>query len=105
MVRSGWVLLTQMGFAYDIGMTVWRVCGGFAIAALFALPLGLDLCDRRRTERRLVRYRPHDHRQPGAARHRSNYFRHIVIGLIGLVSDYAFKSLNVRLFRWAQLGK
>ena len=29
----------------------------------------------------------------------------IVIGLIGLVSDYAFKSLNVRLFRWAQLGK
>ena len=41
MVRSGWVLLTQMGFAYDIGMTVWRVCGGFAIAALFAVPLGV----------------------------------------------------------------
>lgn len=41
MLRSGWVLLTQMGFAYDIGMTVWRVCGGFAIAALLALPLGV----------------------------------------------------------------
>ena len=32
MLRSGWVLLTQMGFAADIGMTVWRVLGGFLIA-------------------------------------------------------------------------
>jgi NitT/TauT family transport system permease protein len=41
MVESGWVLLTQMGFAKDIGMTVWRVLGGFAIAAVIALPLGV----------------------------------------------------------------
>ncbi|MDN3920827.1 ABC transporter permease [Roseateles violae] len=41
MLKSGWVLLTQMGFAVDIGMTVWRVVGGFAIAALLALPLGV----------------------------------------------------------------
>lgn len=41
MLRSGWVLLTQMNFAHDIGMTVWRVLGGFVIAALLALPLGI----------------------------------------------------------------
>ena len=43
MVRSGWTLLTEMGFAKDIGMTVWRVVGGFAIAALLALPLGIAM--------------------------------------------------------------
>ncbi len=41
MLRSGWTLLTEMGFARDIGMTVWRVLGGFAIAALLAVPLGV----------------------------------------------------------------
>ena len=41
MVKSGWVLLTEMGFAHDIGMTVWRVVGGFVIAAGLALPLGV----------------------------------------------------------------
>ena len=43
MVRSGWTLLTEMGFAKDIGMTVWRVLGGFVIAALLALPLGVAM--------------------------------------------------------------
>jgi NitT/TauT family transport system permease protein len=28
MVKSGYTLLVEMGFAYDIGMTVWRVLGG-----------------------------------------------------------------------------
>ncbi|MDP3082813.1 MAG: ABC transporter permease [Rubrivivax sp.] len=41
MLRSGWTLLTEMGFGKDIGMTVWRVFGGFAIAAALALPLGI----------------------------------------------------------------
>jgi NitT/TauT family transport system permease protein len=41
MVSSGWTLLTKMGFAHDIGMTVWRVVGGFIIAAALALPLGV----------------------------------------------------------------
>jgi NitT/TauT family transport system permease protein len=41
MVKSGWTLLTEMGFLGDIGMTVWRVLGGFIIAALLALPLGV----------------------------------------------------------------
>ena len=41
MVKSGYTLLTEMGFAKDIGMTVWRVLGGFVIAAALALPLGV----------------------------------------------------------------
>lgn len=43
MLRAGWVLLTQMNFGYDIGMTVWRVIGGFVLAALVALPLGIAM--------------------------------------------------------------
>ena len=43
MVKSGWTLLTEMGFAKDIGMTVWRVLGGFVIAAVLALPLGVAM--------------------------------------------------------------
>jgi NitT/TauT family transport system permease protein len=41
MVASGFDLLAKQGFAKDIGMTVWRVLGGFAIAALLAVPLGV----------------------------------------------------------------
>ena len=41
MLASGWTLIAEQGFAYDIGMTVWRVVGGFVIAALIALPLGV----------------------------------------------------------------
>ena len=41
MVRSGWTLLVQHGFLGDIGMTVWRVLGGFVIAAALAVPLGV----------------------------------------------------------------
>lgn len=40
MVQSGWTLLTE-GFLKDIGMTVWRVLGGFLIAAALAVPLGV----------------------------------------------------------------
>ncbi len=40
MVRSGWTLLAT-GFARDIGWTVWRVLGGFVIAAALAVPLGV----------------------------------------------------------------
>ena len=43
MVQSGWILLTKMGFAYDIGVTIWRVFGGFAIAAVLAVPLGVAM--------------------------------------------------------------
>ncbi|HEU0204544.1 MAG TPA: ABC transporter permease [Burkholderiaceae bacterium] len=43
MVASGWTLITEYGFMHDIGMTVWRVVGGFAIAAAIALPLGVAM--------------------------------------------------------------
>ena len=43
MVRSGWDLLANQGFAKDIGMTVWRVLGGFVIAAAIAVPLGVAM--------------------------------------------------------------
>ena len=41
MVRSGFDLLVNQGFGYDIGMTVWRVLGGFFIAAILAIPIGI----------------------------------------------------------------
>jgi NitT/TauT family transport system permease protein len=43
MVKSGWVLLTEQGFAKDIGFTVWRVLGGFVLAAILAVPLGVAM--------------------------------------------------------------
>ncbi|WP_425484627.1 ABC transporter permease [Aureimonas mangrovi] len=43
MLGDGWYLLSQRGFLYDIGMTVWRVVGGFAIAAVFAVPIGIAM--------------------------------------------------------------
>ena len=43
MLLSGWNLLTEQGFAKDIGMTVWRVVGGFLIATALALPLGVAM--------------------------------------------------------------
>lgn len=41
MLKSSWTLLAKMGFGWDIGWTVWRVVGGFVIAAALALPLGV----------------------------------------------------------------
>ncbi len=42
-LQSGWELFAQMNFIADVGMTVWRVVGGFAIAALIAVPLGIAM--------------------------------------------------------------
>ncbi|MGM4931343.1 ABC transporter permease [Tardiphaga sp. 1201_B9_N1_1] len=41
MLQDGWLLLTKHGFLHDIGMTIWRVIGGFVLAALFAVPIGI----------------------------------------------------------------
>ncbi len=41
MVRDGWTLLTKFGFSYDIAVTVWRVVGGFVLAAVVAVPIGI----------------------------------------------------------------
>lgn len=41
MVQDGWLLLTRFDFLSDIGITVWRVLGGFLLASLIAVPLGV----------------------------------------------------------------
>ena len=43
MVREGWNLLAQHGFLKDIGVTIWRVVGGFIIAAAVGVPLGMAM--------------------------------------------------------------
>lgn len=41
MVQDGWLLLIRFDFLSDIGITVWRVLGGFVLASLIAVPLGV----------------------------------------------------------------
>lgn len=41
MVREAIDLFVKFGFAHDIAITVWRVVGGFVLAAIVALPLGI----------------------------------------------------------------
>jgi NitT/TauT family transport system permease protein len=41
MVRDGIELLVKFNFAHDIAMTVWRVVGGFVLAAVVAVPIGV----------------------------------------------------------------
>ena len=43
MLRAGWQLLVVHGFYEDIGVTIWRVFGGFIIAAVLGVPLGIAM--------------------------------------------------------------
>ncbi len=43
MVREGYALFAQHGFAKDVGITIWRVVGGFVLAAVLAVPLGIAM--------------------------------------------------------------
>ena len=43
MLREGYALFAQHGFAKDVGITVWRVLGGFGLAALLGVPLGIAM--------------------------------------------------------------
>ena len=43
MLREGWNLLAQHGFIKDIGITIWRVFGGFVLAATLGIPLGMAM--------------------------------------------------------------
>ena len=43
MLREGWELFAKFGFAGDIAITVWRVLGGFVLAAVCAVPLGIAM--------------------------------------------------------------
>ena len=43
MVASGWRLLVVHRFYVDIGVTIWRVVGGFVLAAALGVPLGMAM--------------------------------------------------------------
>jgi len=43
MLREGWSLLAVHGFIKDILVTIWRVLGGFVLAAALAVPLGIAM--------------------------------------------------------------
>jgi NitT/TauT family transport system permease protein len=43
MVREGYALFAEHGFAKDVGITIWRVVGGFVLAAVLAVPLGIAM--------------------------------------------------------------
>jgi NitT/TauT family transport system permease protein len=43
MLREGWTLLAQHGFLKDILITIWRVFGGFLLAAAVGIPLGMAM--------------------------------------------------------------
>ncbi|MBB3180229.1 ABC transporter permease [Variovorax sp. Sphag1AA] len=43
MMKEGVSLFTEFNFSHDIGMTVWRVFGGFVLAAIVAVPLGIAM--------------------------------------------------------------
>jgi len=42
-VAAAWQLFAKFGFSYDVGMTIWRVLGGFVLAAVIAVPLGIAM--------------------------------------------------------------
>jgi NitT/TauT family transport system permease protein len=43
MMREGWNLLVEHGFIKDILITIWRVFGGFLLAAAIGIPLGMAM--------------------------------------------------------------
>src|SRR6185436_18340972 len=43
MLGAGWQLLVMHGFYRDIGVTIWRVFGGFVLAAAIGVPLGIAM--------------------------------------------------------------
>ncbi|MDR0227422.1 MAG: ABC transporter permease [Burkholderiaceae bacterium] len=43
MARECVLLFTEFDFLHDIGMTVWRVMGGFILASVVAVPLGIAM--------------------------------------------------------------
>jgi NitT/TauT family transport system permease protein len=42
-LTTGWTLFTEFGFIKDVGITIWRVVGGFFLAAIVAVPLGIAM--------------------------------------------------------------
>ena len=50
MVKDGWELLTRHGFLFDIGMTIWRVVGGFVVTDRMLEMFGRGRPDTRRQD-------------------------------------------------------
>ena len=42
-LTTGWSLFVEFGFIKDVGVTIWRVVGGFILAAIVAVPLGIAM--------------------------------------------------------------
>jgi NitT/TauT family transport system permease protein len=42
-LRIGWELFAEFNFIQDVGVTIWRVIGGFILAAIVAVPLGIAM--------------------------------------------------------------
>ena len=42
-LKIGWDLFAEYHFLRDVGVTIWRVVGGFILAALVAVPLGIAM--------------------------------------------------------------
>jgi NitT/TauT family transport system permease protein len=42
-IETGIDLFVEFGFIVDVGVTIWRVVGGFLIAAIIAVPLGIAM--------------------------------------------------------------
>ncbi len=42
-LKAAWTLFAEFNFLHDMGMTIWRVMGGFVLAALVAVPLGIAM--------------------------------------------------------------
>ena len=42
-LRIGWDLFAEFNFIEDVGVTIWRVIGGFILAAIVAVPLGIAM--------------------------------------------------------------
>ena len=43
MLADGWRLLVEDRFWLDILITIWRVFGGFVLASIVAVPLGIAM--------------------------------------------------------------
>jgi NitT/TauT family transport system permease protein len=42
-LRIGWDLFAEFNFIRDVGVTIWRVVGGFVLAVMVAVPLGIAM--------------------------------------------------------------
>jgi NitT/TauT family transport system permease protein len=65
-LRTGVNLFVEFGFAHDVGITIFRVVGGFVLAALVGVPLGILMGRSSRSRRSSSR----SSRSRGTCRHR-----------------------------------